>query len=426
MRFGVFELNPTTGELRKHGTRIRLQDQPLKLLLCLLETPGVICGREDFIRKIWPEGTFVDYEHGLNAAVTRLRQALGDAADGPRYVETVGRKGYRFIAPIDRLSAPEIIQPDRKAIDRPVTGVVVPQEASSKLRSSRFWPYVAILTIALAIVAAVGWWRVTHQAPTPLVRLSIDLGPELTAVGPGFGTTVALSPDGTRIAVTARGADGKFGLATRRLDQSQFTQLSGTDWPDSPFFSPDGQWIAFFADRKLKKVEVQSGAPVTLGEAPANFPTGSWGDDGNIVAALNSATGLTRIPSTGGPLVRVLWSCPTCLRGCRQQTRRLEFRFFTDGQLRIPSTSGNSAFDFLAGKRRPTLTLAGHSGFILFRPAFLSRRQAPGVFHDCPGPSEYLGRRPRPRYHIASHCIAGRERHACLDGGRLEHYFPFA
>src|SRR5215471_14593733 len=109
LHFGVFELNPARGELRKHGTRIRLQDQPLKLLLCLLETPGEICTREDLIRRIWPEGTFVDYERGLNVAVTRLRQALGDSADAPRYIETLGRKGYRFLAPVEQIPALEIV-----------------------------------------------------------------------------------------------------------------------------------------------------------------------------------------------------------------------------------------------------------------------------------------------------------------------------
>jgi DNA-binding winged helix-turn-helix (wHTH) protein len=81
VHFGVFELDPASGELRKHGIRIRLQDQPLKLLQCLLETPGEICPREELIRRIWPAGTFVDYERGLNVAITRLRQALGDSAD---------------------------------------------------------------------------------------------------------------------------------------------------------------------------------------------------------------------------------------------------------------------------------------------------------------------------------------------------------
>src|SRR5215472_8895080 len=140
VHFGVFELNPCSGELRKHGVRVRLQDQPLKLLLCLIETPGEICTREDLIRRIWPEGIFVDYERGLNVAVTRLRQVLGDSADTPRYVETLGRKGYRFIAPVDQL------------------GLAAPEEAPGKPRASQ-WPYVAIAAIALAAVAAAGWWR---------------------------------------------------------------------------------------------------------------------------------------------------------------------------------------------------------------------------------------------------------------------------
>src|SRR6476619_916126 len=86
VRFGVFELNPTSGELRKHGIRVRLQEQPLKLLLYLLETPGEVCTREALIQWMWPEGTFVDYDRGLNSAATRLRQAIGDSADAPRYI----------------------------------------------------------------------------------------------------------------------------------------------------------------------------------------------------------------------------------------------------------------------------------------------------------------------------------------------------
>src|SRR5262245_55342335 len=100
VRFGMFELELSGGELRKHGHRIRLQEQPLRLLVCLLENPGTVVSREELARKIWPGGTFVDYEHGLNAAVARLRQVLRDSAENPRYIETVARKGYRFVAPI--------------------------------------------------------------------------------------------------------------------------------------------------------------------------------------------------------------------------------------------------------------------------------------------------------------------------------------
>jgi Tol biopolymer transport system component/DNA-binding winged helix-turn-helix (wHTH) protein len=307
LRFGVFELNTVTGELRKNGVRVRLQDQPLKLLLCLLDTPGEIFNREDLIRRIWPEGTFVDYEHGLNAAVTRLRQVMGDSADTPRYVETVGRKGYRFIAPVELIPVAESVPPAREEIDGRDTGVAASQAPAGQPALSWLWPSVAVLAIALAAVAAVGWWRATRPVPQPLVRLSVDLGSEITAEGGGPATLLALSPGGTRLAVAVRGPDGKTRLATRRLDESRVTLLPGTEGAGSPFFSPDGAWIAFFVDGDLKKIAAQGGAPVMLLEAathakaPSNRFHGSWGDDGNIIAELSPAAGLTRIPSAGGP-----------------------------------------------------------------------------------------------------------------------------
>ena len=98
VRFGVFELGLRTGELRKRGLRIALQEQPLRILMALLERPGQIVSREELCRRLWPEGTFVDFEHSLNAAVRRLRTTLGDDAEVPRFVETVHKRGYRFLA----------------------------------------------------------------------------------------------------------------------------------------------------------------------------------------------------------------------------------------------------------------------------------------------------------------------------------------
>jgi TolB-like protein/DNA-binding winged helix-turn-helix (wHTH) protein len=98
VRFGTFELNVGNGELRKRGLRIALQEQPLRILIALLEQPGDVVGREALCHRLWPHGTFVDFEHSLNAAVRRLRVALGDEADVPRFVETVHKRGYRFLA----------------------------------------------------------------------------------------------------------------------------------------------------------------------------------------------------------------------------------------------------------------------------------------------------------------------------------------
>jgi cholera toxin transcriptional activator len=106
-RFGVFEADSATGELRRKGVRVKLHAQPFQLLLLLLERPGEVLTREEICRELWPDGTFVDYEHGVNSAVNRLREALGDKAGNPRFVETLARRGYRFVAPVERIGAEE-------------------------------------------------------------------------------------------------------------------------------------------------------------------------------------------------------------------------------------------------------------------------------------------------------------------------------
>jgi len=103
-RFGAFEADAATGELRRQGLRIKLNAQPFQVLLALLARPGELLTREQIARELWPDGTFVDYEHGLNSAVNRIREALGDTAGNPRFVETLARRGYRFVAPVERIA----------------------------------------------------------------------------------------------------------------------------------------------------------------------------------------------------------------------------------------------------------------------------------------------------------------------------------
>ncbi len=109
LRFGSFELDLRSRELRKGTARVRLQDQPFEILRLMLEHPGHVVTRDELRQRLWPEGTFVDFEHSLNAAVKRLRAALGDDADNPRYVETLPRRGYRFIGAVDEEGAPEVV-----------------------------------------------------------------------------------------------------------------------------------------------------------------------------------------------------------------------------------------------------------------------------------------------------------------------------
>src|SRR5437588_8500603 len=102
VRFGMFELDFRTGELRKQGAKIKLQDQPFQILQILLQRPGGTVSREELQQKIWPSDTFVDFDHGINNAIKRLREALGDSAETPRFVETLARRGYRFVGKIER------------------------------------------------------------------------------------------------------------------------------------------------------------------------------------------------------------------------------------------------------------------------------------------------------------------------------------
>jgi DNA-binding winged helix-turn-helix (wHTH) protein len=102
-RFGAFEADAGTGELRRQGVRVRIHAQPFQVLLMLVERQGEVVTREEISRELWPEGTFVDYEHGVNSAVNRVREALGDKASSPRFVETLARRGYRFVAPVERI-----------------------------------------------------------------------------------------------------------------------------------------------------------------------------------------------------------------------------------------------------------------------------------------------------------------------------------
>jgi cholera toxin transcriptional activator len=110
-RFGVFEADTATGELRRKGLRVKLHAQPLQLLFLLLERRGELLTREEICRELWPDGTFVDYEHGVNSAVNRIREALGEKASSPRFVETLARRGYRFVAPVELVAPVEFVAP---------------------------------------------------------------------------------------------------------------------------------------------------------------------------------------------------------------------------------------------------------------------------------------------------------------------------
>ncbi len=153
---------------------------------------------------------------------------------------------------------------------------------------------VAVATTIIAAVALWGWWRSVQPVERALVRLDVDLGPDVS-LSSFAGPDTVLSPDGTRLVYVSQGR-----LFTRRLDQPNATEFAGTQGAYAPFFSPDGQWVAFFSQGKLQKISVEGGSAITLCNSSV-AEGGSWGEDGNIIAALSSTGGfLSLIPAAGG------------------------------------------------------------------------------------------------------------------------------
>ncbi len=151
-RFGVFEADATTGELRKQGIRIKLNVQPFQVLVMLLARPGELLTREEIAGELWPEGTFVDHEHGVNSAINRIREALGDSAKNPRFLETLARRGYRFVAPVERIAEASEersrvpIAPEPDAVSRFV-GSLEENQARSFLVSQQELPEASPQTV---------------------------------------------------------------------------------------------------------------------------------------------------------------------------------------------------------------------------------------------------------------------------------------
>src|SRR5215217_1790848 len=175
VRFGVFELDLRTGELRKAGVRISLPEQPFQVLEALLERPGRLVTREELRQRLWPAETFVDFDQGLNAAVRRLRDALGDSADTPRFVETMPRRGYRFIAPVIAPSVAGTPVPPRAANEDGQAGSRRPDLTRAARRLTRAW--IPVLVAAIALVSSVILWTAGYlRWPPAPSRLNASSG----------------------------------------------------------------------------------------------------------------------------------------------------------------------------------------------------------------------------------------------------------
>ena len=238
IRFGPFTLDGRSGELCNGPTRLKVPDQSIAVLQALLERPGELVTREALRERLWGPDTFVDFEAGLNAAVRRLREALNDSADTPRYIETLPRRGYRFIAPVDGAST---AAPPAPAA---LVGAEAPAPARDEIaRAGLRLRHVVLATLALAVIGAALWVGLRRNDAAPAAARAVPI-----TSFPGLELDPALSPTGTFVAFAWEGESGdNFDIYVRSIDgRSQNHRLTTDAAADhAPTWSPDGQRIAF-------------------------------------------------------------------------------------------------------------------------------------------------------------------------------------
>jgi DNA-binding winged helix-turn-helix (wHTH) protein/Tol biopolymer transport system component len=249
IRFGVYEFDRDATELRKHGVPIRLQEQPFRVLALLAERPGEVITREELQEQIWGN-TFVDFDQSLNKAVNRLREALNDNAGTPQYIETIPRRGYRFIAPIVEIPQEKAHGPPGPRSAGSAGG---PPQSSSPRSRSRIGVIAAVMmAIVLAAVAitTVAWLR--PKKPTlPEAR-------HITS----FGRAPALSRDGKLLAYASSVGGGAQHIWVQQTAGGEAIQVTtGVYWESMPDFSPDGTRIAFFSARNGGGIYIASTLP---------------------------------------------------------------------------------------------------------------------------------------------------------------------
>jgi DNA-binding winged helix-turn-helix (wHTH) protein/Tol biopolymer transport system component len=302
VRFGAFRMDLTDGTLWRNGEEIRLPPRALALLVYLVERAGRVVSKQALMDAAWKDAHVS--ETSLTEAIGVVRQLLGDDPQQPQFIQTVHRRGYRFVAPIaiDGADAAQS-RPFDVAQGRPaIAPAALPGFASPPveraLRSSRVWIAAGVATLVV-LTGALAWLRPWRLGDARVTRASITL-PAEQAPAPGLNAhpVVALSPDGQRIVYTA-GSSGAYQLYLRRMDQFEATPIPGTRGGHGPFFSPNGGSVAFFQDGALKRVAIDGGELTTITAAKIGFG-GVWLDDGTIVFAPEATGGLMRVSDRGG------------------------------------------------------------------------------------------------------------------------------
>jgi Tol biopolymer transport system component/DNA-binding winged helix-turn-helix (wHTH) protein len=296
LRFSSFELDLRAGELRKRGIRIKLQDQPFQVLALLIENPGDVVTREQLRERLWPADTFVDFDHSLNSAVKKLRQALSDDPDVPRFIETLPRRGYRFIAPVNNgsesASLTDMKEPGANGTDPLLPAVPAPAAAiPGSGRAGYHWKLWLAGAFGFVLALMLGYWlrpphltKARDYEPVRLVPLTTYSGEFSQGSFSPDGNEIAYSwegdqQDGTNIYIKQLGVDKPL----------QITRDFGFNF--FPAWSPDGRYIAFMHEKRGEEpgifvMPALGGPPRRLHEFDRHKEckyTLSWSIDGRVL-----------------------------------------------------------------------------------------------------------------------------------------------
>ncbi len=320
-KFGAYLFIPQTGDLTKHGLPLKVQRKPQQILQALLEHPGETVSRHELHARLWQSDTFVDFDQGLNVAIKKLRDALCDSAEQPRWVETVSGSGYRFIGTVEALDEAPLSVPVAAALDdkassvgtRPVQQIETKpdwataptgQAASDSARFGRpgkvHARWVAVASAALLLAAFVAGLTVVRPGPKPKpLRASIAFPDDVALVASGDNAGLALSPDGTRLVFSAAGPDGQTILWSRLMESLAAERIPGTEGGSFPFWSPDGASLGFFAGGELKRLNLAGGTIIAVCGAP-NGRGGTWSRDNIILFAPDVRSPIHEVAANGG------------------------------------------------------------------------------------------------------------------------------
>jgi Tol biopolymer transport system component/DNA-binding winged helix-turn-helix (wHTH) protein len=384
VRFGVFETDLRAGELRKSGIRIKLQSQPFKLLAILLANAGEIVTREELQRQIWGSETIVNFDHSLGTAVNKVREALGDSAENPRYIETLAKRGYRFIAPVqaiettDAVSTPKGVVLPEPVVPEPLAAaprippaVETPVAQAAPSRVARPWrvaaPYAGgavLLAMALRF-----WWPVDAMQPRLLPFTQITSSDSIFPGDIGIERFPALLTDGSRL-YFSKIENGKVSLAYSSISGSDAQPLITPPEIGAPRLadiSPDGSKLLVFGEA-LTELERTMWVVPSAGGAARKVVSGlghdgTWLPDGSIAYASGDNILITQ---SSGQTTRVLTSVPGRAFWLRRSPDGSRLRFtVVDSATHAISLweftfAGNKLRPLLPGWTNPTAECCGN------------------------------------------------------------------